>query len=398
MIFTRASSRLFKSVFLWAFIAAFSVSFASVAQEAPRSGGAGARDGALEEQSVERPGPLTDVFEIRNVTIDETAETVGKAKATGIATGVQNALISIFQRITLNSDWSRLPVVAEDQIEGFVRDISLSEERFGGGRYLASLTVRFKPEMVRRILRRSAIPYAETVSLPVIALPILDTGREQQLWEPSNLWREGWAKAQLQQSLAPVLPPFGDLSDVSAISAQQALAGALGPASQFAARYQAGGVYVTVARPGVAPGGGFRITVSSFAIGAGLPSETEVDMFTFPASTPLPDAYTVAALGVAEAHHDRWKLANLISQDQESGVLTVAVSLSGLTDWVAIQRKLSSIRDVKTVRLAELSVREAILELEHIGDIDRFRRALAQNRFRLNEDLDTGQWVLTAVP
>lgn len=352
---------------------------------------------AQQEEQSRQPEPLRDVFAVSNIEIDETAETVGEAKANGIEEGVSRALAKAFQRITLKTDWARLPVIPKDQVEPLVRDISLSDERFGGGRYLASLSVRFNSDRIRQTLNKVGIPYAETESRPIIALPVLDTGAEKLLWEPSNLWRRGWSKAALQQNLALVLPPVGDLSDVSVISASQALAGSRGSVTQFSARYQAGGVLVSVARPGVAQGGNFRVTVSSFALADGVSGETEVDTFTFPASTPLPEAYAQAALGVAEAHNERWKKANLISLDQTSGSITVAVSLSGLPEWLSIQRTLSEIRDIKSVRLTELSVQEAIVELDHIGDIARLRRSLAQNRIRINENLDTGQWVLKAV-
>src|SRR3546814_9903356 len=129
-----------------------------------------------------------------------------------------------------------------------VRDFSVAHEKIGGGHYIASLTVRFNPEEVRQLLRARDIPYAETVSRPVLVLPVYVAAGAARLWDGPNPWFDAWAAQPPAEGLQPLTVPLGDLSDVTEISAEQAMAGDAERLRSIAQKYGAFGTLVAVAR------------------------------------------------------------------------------------------------------------------------------------------------------
>src|SRR3546814_14129842 len=105
-----------------------------------------------------------------------------------------------------------------------VRDFSVAHEKIGGGHYIASLTVRFNPEEVRQLLRARDIPYAETVSRPVLVLPVYVAAGAARLWDGPNPWFDAWAAQPPAEGLQPFTVPLGDLSDLRTVIGQQAMA------------------------------------------------------------------------------------------------------------------------------------------------------------------------------
>ena len=103
-----------------------------------------------------------NVFHVEGVTVDARAQDELTAKALGLASAKQQAVQLLLARLSPRHDQDRLPEADAKTMNELVRDFSLANERFGGGRYLASLIVRFNPAAVRDLLRDHQISFAET--------------------------------------------------------------------------------------------------------------------------------------------------------------------------------------------------------------------------------------------
>ena len=89
-----------------------------------------------------------DLYTMRGVEADESADSEVAAKAAAIAAGQRLALTRVLQRLTQPADHARLPRADSAVLERVVRDFSVEEEQLGGGRYIATITVRFDPDGV----------------------------------------------------------------------------------------------------------------------------------------------------------------------------------------------------------------------------------------------------------
>ena len=188
-----------------------------------------------------------NVFTVRGIEVDVTAKTAAAAREAALAEGHVMAMQKLLARLLPREELTRVTPLKAEQVVGFVKDFEVAAERTSDVRYLASLTFRFKPDAVRGLLRNDGLVHAETRSKPVLVLPVFGAVGKARLWEETNPWWKVWAQRQPEDWLVPLIVPLGDLGDISAIDADQALEGDMERLSAIAARYGAQDVLITQA-------------------------------------------------------------------------------------------------------------------------------------------------------
>jgi hypothetical protein len=63
--------------------------------------------------------------------------------------------------------------------------------------------------------------------------------------------------------------------------------------------------------------------------------------------------------------------------------MTIEVPVSNLQQWVGIKKQLGGVPSLKSVRLVSLTRTLAILDINFLGDLPQFQRALAQQDLSL---------------
>ena len=167
----------------------------------------------------------SDSFSVSDVGVDAVAETATEAREIALASGQREALDRLIRRLTLRENRLQIPELADAAIAPLVRGIEIEEEKTSSKRYLASLTVSFKKNEVRTLLRGNGIPFSETPSKPLLVLPVYEAAGARNLWDNSNPWWVAWQARSERDSLVPLVIPVGDLTDIATIGAQQALSG-----------------------------------------------------------------------------------------------------------------------------------------------------------------------------
>jgi len=326
---------------------------------------------------------LVDAFTVKGVEVDVIAANPAAAKDEAIVTGQRLAFQQLLERLTQPSDRARLP---NADALNFVRDYGIDTERSSSVRYLASLTVRFNPAAVKKLLKDAGIAFTEARTRPVVVVPVLLTQGHSVLWDDPNPWRAAWGGLG-GGGLVPLVVPTGELADVQAISAEQALAGDPDHLGAEGARWRTNDVLVAAATQSA---DGKRLDVAL----SGLPG------------TPLPFpsvSYDVkggetsdqlmirAARDLARAIDIGYKQANLLQFDHADSLATL-VPLSGLDDWLLVRERLSHVPQVRSTELVSLSKAEAALVLHVVGDPERVKTALANAGLAL--DSNQGVWTL----
>lgn len=360
-------------------------------------------------------GGSQGLFTVSDVSVDETAETASSARSIALAAGQREAFRRLLDRLTAQSDRARLPAPDAQTMESVVQALEIDNEKTSAVRYLADLTVTFRPDAVRSWLRSNAIPYAETRSRPVLVLPVLLRGGTYVLWDEPNPWRAAWSSLPSRDGLVPLAVPVGDLEDLSDVTAQQAVDGDRAALAQIAARYGAGDVLVAVGEAEGDGPSGLSVAASRIrpdvmpapapgaesAAGATAPTAPTAPSATSDASMqdgPSPivlafrrgegesaDALMArAALGVSDAVEDAWKAENLIHWGQ-LGRLRAAIPLTGLSDWLSVRGSLDSMAIVDTYRVIALTRDSADVEIDYLGGVNQLSQALAQRNLTLED-------------
>jgi hypothetical protein len=338
------------------------------------------------------PITVTDVFEVGDVAVDVTAETAAKAREQALAEGQTRAFRQLLERLTLRIEHGGLPELSSEDIAVYVNNFSVADEKTSDVRYLARLTFRFKHEEVRGLLSDFGFSFAETVSKPVLVLPVFQSAGALILWDESNPWRDAWAARPARQSLVPTLLPLGDLADIAAIGAEQAMDGDLQRLNAIAGRYGASDTLVVFGVLRVDAVKARRVLEVYFTrYGKQLKEQTEVVSFTQDKDETVAGLLARATGELTFIVEDNWKRDNIL-QFGRTGLISAVVPITRLKDWLNGRSRLKSVAVIRRAEMVLMSQGEVRVNLHFIGDRDQLALALEQSDLRLYEE--GGQWRL----
>ena len=337
-------------------------------------------------------GAGEDLFEVQGVEVDVTAANATEAREQAMAEGERTAFRQLLRRLTLDSDFSRLPDLSQNEIASTVRDFSVAEEKASNVRYLARLNFRFKEDDIRRILMGYALPFAETYSKPVVVLPVYESTGALMLWDDPNPWRDAWVSVSSGDRLVPLVLPRGDLADIAAIGAEQAIGGDEPRLSAIAKRYQSNDTIVAhaILRKGVLD---LRAELEVYVTrhGSALQEQTLVKSFLAEEGETTPLLLARAADTLAFEVEENWKQDNLL-QFVSPAVVASVVRVGGLSDWVQVRDRLNRMAVIRKLDVVLLSRDEVRVNLHYIGEPDQLALALQQSDLALAREGD--EWIL----
>ena len=328
------------------------------------------------------PGALAaqaPLYTVENVEVDTTADSATAAREQGLDSAHVTAFNRMVERLVLRSELNRVPDMTADRIANLLRDFEVFDERTSDVRYLAEVTFRFRPDGIRQFLKDNDIPFAETRSKPVVVLPVWGQGEDAVLWDNPNPWREAWADRAEQTGLVPLTVPLGDLGDIRAVSARQALNGDRAALKAIAERYGAADVLVTQGRLAGDPEaftGSMQVVTSR--IGTPEMERTLVDNVQQQRDEPLAEMLARAADRVARDVEETWKRANLLDFDQRNR-LQVEVPIDGLERWVTVRERLDRVARIESFAVSAMTRTLARLEIAYYGERRQLALALQQN-------------------
>jgi len=330
---------------------------------------------------------LADAFTVKGVEVDVTAANPSAAKDEAIVTGQRMAFQQLLERLTSPSDRARLP---NADALNYVRDYGIDSERSSSVRYLATLTVRFNPTAVKKLLKDAGIGFTDARTRPVVVVPVLQAQGHAVLWDDPNPWRAAWGGIG-GGGLVPLVVPTGELADVQAVSAEQALAGDAEHLAAEGARWRTSDVMVAAAL--LSPDGKRLDVTLSGLPGTPLPfSSVAYDLKGGESSEQM---MARAARDLARAIDVGYKQANQLQFDHAESLATL-VPLSSIEEWLTVRERLSHVPQVRSTEVVSLSRVEAALVLHVVGDSERVKAALANAGLAL--DSSGGVWTMRVAP
>jgi hypothetical protein len=332
------------------------------------------------------------VFTISGVLVDEAAESAAVARDIALLKGQRQAADRLFRRLVVRADVGLLPTLDDEAVATLVQNIEIADEKTSSTRYLAALTVRFKPDSVRGILRAAGLRFSETMSRLRLVLPVLEAAGAINLWDPPNPWREAWdGRPPGGDGVVPLIMPEGDLTDIGLVGPLQALSADDRPLRRMAERYRVRDVLVAHAtlvqdiaanRP--------VLHVSLRHVGPSS-NAASVETFTGVSRDQVDSLFAEAVVRSVERLEDDWKRDNYLRFD-EPVRLSANIVLTTLSDWLEVSRRLSGAAVVQKVELASIDRSDAQVVIHYLGGPDQLALALAQRDLDLVER--DGFWVL----
>ncbi len=326
-----------------------------------------------------------EIFTVRDVEVDATAEAAAKARDIAISQGQRIALRDLLRRLTLKDDWPRLPTPSGAELNGLIKGFEVEEEKNSQTRYLGKLSFAFKANSVRSLLRRYDIPFSEIRAKSTLLIPVYQTPEGPIIWAEENTWAETWTKSGFAQALAPVVLPLGDLEDIAAISPESVATAEWAQLGPIAARYGAGDIIIPVAKTVEEPGG---ITTSVDVVQMSANGSSQYSVTFSAASEEEALAQAVASIGGEK--QENWKRRTIIQYGSED-LFEATIVFRSFNEWLSIRQRLANIPSITELRLVGLTVEGAQVNMKIAGSLENLSIALAQSDLEL---LDATRFLL----
>jgi hypothetical protein len=330
-----------------------------------------------------------DGFTVRNIVEDVRDENLAQGRNRALILAQREAYQILMQRLTAQSDWPRLPKVDDAALEDLVQDVGIDQERVAPARVIATLSVHFKPDAIRRILRNAGIAYAEWRGRPLAILPLWQTEPGPVYAEAANPWRDLWRSGSVAGLVPTVVPAASDLPEGATATALAIPSDELMAA--LAQKLNNADVLVVSAAAAKNESGQFRLDLAMTGEGPLAGRLSGQKGYGGDQGESLDQILQRAAVDLTRAIDDGWKAANLLQYDKQGSLVAVA-PLASFADWLAIRDKLARATAVRSYDVAALSRNEAALVLHYVGEQGQLESVLMQNGLVLTWDEE--HWAL----
>ena len=334
----------------------------------------------------------TDVYLVTDVLVDITAATAADARQKAIELGHRKASDRLIKRLVPVGERNSVPEIDQSELNLLIQSYSVDEERRSAIRYIGTLRFQFRRSEVRRFLRVLGVGFAETMSKPLLIIPVFASSGVTLLWDNPNPWLAAWRGIPVSDGLVPMRLPIGSLLDIRDLSARQAVSGDLNQLKLVANRYSSEKVIVVNASLNIDFSTGTRsISTSLRYFGDLYPQAPSEFIFALRDNETIEDATRRVAQSLAEIIEEKWKRENLIRFNKLSELKT-KVSFNTLPDWVNIRARLRRIALLNAAQIISISRRHIFLNIVFYGDAHQLCVALAQQDLSLRKEKN--RWLL----
>jgi len=334
------------------------------------------------------PSVPTDPYTVSGVKVDVSADNANNARERAFAEAQAKAWVEFRRRVAPGEPEVK---ASADEIARVVLGITVDDERITPTRYIASLTVRFRPNAVRDNLAATGAQYVEPPSKALVVLPVTVGAGKPVLWDDRTAWRDAW-DTRTGNGLVPLRVPAGELADVAAISALEAAAADPTAIDRVIKKYNAPGAIIV--RAAVPPAG------------QPLPSALVVDVTRVDAdgrrtdqsiSVPkdpddrLDDLLRRAVVRASAAIDESFRRDNTAVAGPERTV-SLEIPVRDLGDWLEARKRLTGVAGVTRADLLSIGKTVVKVALVYRGELDGLKAQLAKRDLALEEG--PGGWRL----
>jgi len=315
------------------------------------------------------PAFAGNVFNVEKIAVDVTAGSASDARAAALLDGQKRGLQTVIRRLTLRDEWSKLPTIEQIEVEKFVEGFRVSDEKTGRNRYLATLSVQFKPGALSRYLRNYEVAITESQAPSVLLLPVLEDAEGLQAWG-ENWWRQGWMARDLDNNPAPMTLPLGGIDDSTLIGAEDILIGNPMKLGELNARYGTDTVVVAHALADVTG----QLGVTAYIFG---PSEADVIVLTYRGAKPHAEMAEQAIDALIDDLNDRWKRIAAVASD-DMLELQAKLTFGDLPTWRRQLARLDEANLIRKMSIVEMTANYAYVRFSYIGSLEQLSSNLHQ--------------------
>jgi hypothetical protein len=327
-------------------------------------------------------------YRVSDIAVRAEAADAVQAQAIAIDRGQREGLATLIERLSGGAGQGA-PSLEGRSIDELVSSFEVLSETVGPGSYAGTIAVTYDREAVEGLLRDRGLGFVREAPPPAVLVPLWETGAGVRLWERDNLWKEAFDRALADDALARFIVPLGDLQDLALLDPDQALRGDEAAMQRLAARYGASEVVVARLRGSGAPGTPLEMEARRF----GGPSEPAYRSVVRRSGEESLEVSLSRAARELQAAFDQRIRDRMTVPAGPREMLVVIAPVEDLVSWGQLLGQIEALVEVESASVRRLTRREATLDLQVAGGIDRLRESLGRSGWNLTDN-EGNRWRL----
>jgi hypothetical protein len=322
---------------------------------------------ALVPFSAVQAGPPADPFTITGIRVDATAASAVEAQTIAINSGKARAFQEVLKRLLKPEDIAKVPALDDVALTRLIASYLPQNVERSTTRYVAQMTYSFNPAAVRHMLRAANIAYTDAQAHPILILAMSPN------WGARSPWAATWATPLYSHAAIPMVLPYGDALDQSALGSVNFSTSTWPDVEPSASRVKA--EEAILVQLNVA-GGQTIIKMKRIGLGTSPP----IPDVTVPGTPPGNLKACAAAASAAIAAY--WKSRSVIDFGHRNR-LVAEVTIDSLQQWGTLLAKLGAVPTLTEVTVQAIDTGMARLSLVYVGTADQLHDNLANAKVDL---------------
>ena len=303
------------------------------------------------------------------IEVDVDAKDSVEAKDKAMIEAQRKGFSEVASGLTDEENVKLLNQLSDDEIAKFVQSVSVSNEKSGGTKYKALLTVEINEELLKEYMAENDMIDVKASELLVIPVYRSEYGGRVELWENSNDWRRSWlSKGLIKFGVLQVRTIDSHFEQINELNGENALYMSSILYEEIANLNGSDGIYVVFAE--VLPNKDLKITVKNER------AKTE-DSFTVlynENENTFDKAIEKSVMFISNME----RMAKKQNGVNDTGVVSAVYAYQDMKDWIDKSNTLKTLENVKMIDTKSMGGGKVNFDLHYTGSLDDLFESLSE--------------------
>lgn len=300
------------------------------------------------------------------IPVDVEAENSVTAREKAMKEAQRLGFLEVANRLVKDDKAEQLQNLSDDEILHFVQAVSVADEKAGGTKYKALLTVQINEPLLKDYLAENEMIETDTTNLLVIPVYRENAYSSPLLWESNNLWRSNWlSKGLIKFGTMQVQTSDARFQDIADLTAENALYMNASLYNTISNRFGSDKIYVVYAE--TQSNGDLKVTLKDEK------NKSENSFSVYNNDENLFDsAIEKSVMFISNMERE----AENAKGTDSKGILNAVYEYNNMKDWLSKNTAITALPQVDAIDVKSLGGGKVSFTINYNGSLDELLEAL----------------------
>ena len=303
------------------------------------------------------------------IEVDMEAENSVAAKDKAMIEAQRKGFLEVASRLTNEQNVENLNKLNDNEIAKFVQSVGVANEKAGGTKYKALLTVEINEDLLKDYMAENEMIDLKASELLVIPVYKPNYGAGLELWERSNEWRKNWlSKGLIKFGVLQVRTLDSRFEQIDDLTADNAIYMSSALFERISQVNGSDGIYVAYAE--TLPNYDLKVTIKNER------AKTE-DSFTVlydETENIFDKAIEKSVMFISNLERSAKKQKGA----EEGGVLSAVYTYQDMKEWIETSKAMAEMKNIKSIDTKSMGGGKVNFDLHYSGSVDELWHSLIE--------------------